>query len=256
MIRLEEFSTPCLMKVIREVRPEALIHTAAEGSVDAVEGRLDDHRWLNVDLPGQLAAQCADTDAAFVHVSSNAVFGGSKKPYGDSSVHSPISDYGRLKAAAEVKVLETNPRALIARPILMYGWPFPGSRRNPVAHWVTELRQGRTVRVVDDVVSEPLSAEDCARAIWQGLDLGLSGPCNMSGGEPLTLFNFAQMTCEVFGLDASGLEQIHSSSLPGLAPRPPHTQFDLVRLRSEFGIEPVTLREGLQRMAASEPKVP
>ncbi len=249
---IQEPTTSALIDLLAEVRPDALIVAAAEGSVDAVEGRAADHQRLNVELPSHLAAFCASRGISFVHISSNAVFGGSDIPYADASPFTPVNDYGRLKAAAEDAVRAANPQALIARPILMYGWPFFGGRINPVVHWVTEIRQGRVVRVVDDVITEPLAAWDCADAIWHGLDRGLIGGFNISGGEPVTLYDFALLTCEAFGLDAGAVERIPSASLAGLAPRPRNTRFDLVRLRDEFGIEPTPVRDGLFRMAANE----
>jgi dTDP-4-dehydrorhamnose reductase len=245
-------SFTAISQIIDELRPEVIVHTAAEGSVDAVEGRLEENRWLNVGLPLALSALCAAEGITFVHISSNAVFGGSETPYSDFSPFSPVNDYGRLKVEAEDAVMAANPRALVIRPILMYGWPYPKGRGNPAVNWLHDLRARRPIKVVDDVTTEPLAAWDCAEAVWRGIQFRMSGPVNISGGASMSLYDFAVVLCETFGLDEALVQPIASSSLVGLAPRPRNTMFDLVRLRTEIGIEPTPPSHGLATLRDSE----
>lgn len=243
---------PQTTRLIRKINPDAIVHAAAEGRVDTVEGNLSKFRPLNVDLARSLATLSSETGAKMVHVSSNAVFSGSGPPYSDAASTDPINDYGRLKAEAEIAVQEILPSALILRPILMYGWPNPGRRPNPVSDWIVRMRAGHKVNVVDDVWTEPLAAWDCARAIWNGVSDGVAGTVNVSGGVKMSLFTFAVLTAAVFNLDTRLIEPVPSSRINLSAPRPRDTAFTLTRLREELHVEPVTPAIGLQILRDTE----
>jgi len=235
--------------------PDVVIHAAAEGRVDMVQGKISEHEALNVEMGRKLAEFCTRRNIRFVFISSNAVFGGSKVRYSDDSEFDPVNDYGVLKGKAEAAVLQANPSALILRPILMYGWPFSSGRQNPAVQWVKSLREGVPVSVVDDVWTQPLAAWDCADAVWSGAASHLNGGVNVSGGESSSLYEFALKTAAVFDLDTSLVLAISSADLPQLAPRPINTEFDLIRLRNDLHVNPNSLQEGLEFLRASEPSI-
>jgi dTDP-4-dehydrorhamnose reductase len=233
---------------------DAIVNSAAEGRVDAVQGKKDEFRPLNVELPRVLSRYAHEHKIKMVHISSNAVFSGRSSTYSDTDALDPINDYGILKQEAEAAVLGENSEALIVRPILMYGWPQGSGRTNPAASWVSALRSGQTIKVVDDVWSQPLYAGDCAQAVWKGIQESVAGTVNVSGGVRLSLYEFAQLVSQVFGLDASLIKPVSISTFPTLAPRPSETNFDLVRLREELDIHPYSPADGLRVLKDSESK--
>lgn len=254
MHEVDVTSTRALTSVLDAIQPDVIVHAAAEGRVDAVEGNADAYRPLNVEVSRDLAQYSAAAGIQYVFISSNAVFGGAPTPYSDDSPFDPVNDYGRLKAEAEVAVSSVNGDALIVRPILMYGWPYPEHRLNPVVAWVKALRAGNPISVVDDVWTQPLAAWDCAAAIWSGIRSRTRGSVNVSGGVRMTLHDLAVVTSESFDLDRSLISAISSDSLPDMAPRPVDTAFDLARLRWDLAIDPVGPVDGLALLRASEPQ--
>jgi dTDP-4-dehydrorhamnose reductase len=237
------------------LNPSAIVNSAAEGRVDAVQGKKDEFRPLNVELPRVLSRYGHEHGINVVHISSNAVFAGRTNTYSDTDAPDPINDYGILKQEAEVAVLGENPRALVLRPILMYGWPQGSGRTNPAASWISSLRAGQEIKVVDDVWSQPLYAGDCAQAVWKGILESASGAVNVSGGVRLSLYEFAQLVAQVFDFDDSLIKPVSISSFPALAPRPSETNFDLHRLRGELNIEPFAPVDGLRVLMESEPEL-
>ena len=238
--------------LLEEIRPDVVIHAAAEGSVDAVENRAADFWALNVEVPRRIADWCQRREVRLVHVSSNAVFGRKPGPYDDFSEHSPINDYGRLKSAAERAVLQVNDRALLIRPITMYGWTWFGSRKNPAEFWIEEMRRGREVRVVHDVWTQPLAAADAGRAIWLGLEQESRGPVNVSGGVTMTLYRFACMVAAAFDLSQDLVIPIESVDLHLPAVRPQHVEFTNSRIENELGLIPAPPLAGLAKMLREE----
>ena len=188
-----------------------------------------------------------------MHLSSNAVFGGRAECYPNYSGLDPINDYGILKAEAKRSVLEQNPEASIFRPILMYGWPQPSGRQNPVTSWISNLREGKKIRVVDDVWTEPLAAWDCAEAIWGALDKEMSGPLTVSGGVKMSLLDFGHTAASVFELDSSLIEPASSGDFPTLAPRRGSSSFDLKRHTEALHFHPFFRLEGLEKLKRDEP---
>ena len=249
---LDLTDTLALHRMLDAVRPEAIVNSAAEGSVDAVQVRPDDFYVLNVEVPKVLAQYCRDHAIPLVHVSSNAVFGSSPAPYDDDSPYGPVNAYGVLKCQAEEGVRQIYPEASILRPIQMYGWPRSKRRANLASAWISQLRRNESIQVVNDVISEPLWAADTADAIRRLIGEPVRGPINISGGEPTTLFEFARLVALQFGLNDTLITPVPSDSFASLAPRPSDTRFTLRRLRDEVGIDPLPVGLGLAEMRLEE----
>lgn len=247
-----DISDASVIERMRHLRVDTVIHAAAEGRVDVVQGRLAEFRDQNVLASERLAEFAESASIPFAHISSNAVFGGRETPYDDWDTHDPVNDYGRLKSEAENAVRSANASALVVRPILMYGWAPSGARRNPVNAWVANLRKGEEIRVVDDVTTEPLYALDCARVIWRALEREIVGPVNVSGGESMTLYSLACQVADAFQLEPDLITAVSSNEFTDLAPRPRSTSFTLGRVRGELGFEPLTPSEGLRELQIHE----
>ena len=253
-IKFDLLNTKKLDSLLLEISPDTIIHTAAEGNVDMVQNSIAKFYKLNVSIACIFANYAKNNSSKFVFISSNSVFGGSNETYTDDSELSPVNDYGRLKATAERNIKNINPNTLIIRPILMYGWPSPNKRLNPVINWITELRLNKKINVVNDIYTQPLAAWDCAAAVWKGIEIDAFGTVNVSGGKLISLYDFAVLTSEVFDLNPNLIDSVASSYFHNLAPRPYKTTFDLKRLINEFKIYPDSPQKGLERLRKLEKK--
>jgi len=241
-----------LRQLLQRFQPDAIVNAAGEGSVDAVQARPEKFYPLNVEVPSILASYCRDREIPFIHISSNAVFGAAPPPYDDRAPYGPVNAYGDLKRQAELRVQSAYPAATILRPIQMYGWPQTGRRANLASGWIAKLRAREPIQVVDDVVSEPLWAGDAAETIRTLIKRPIGGPVNLSGGQALTLYEFAGLVAQEFNLDSALVGPVLTDHFTTLAPRPRDTRFSLLRLRNELGISPLEPRVGLAEMVAEE----
>ena len=250
IVHCSKLDKKALASLISRIRPDVLIHAAAEGSVDAVEKDPEEYRKINEVLPGELASLTRKNSIQYVYISSNAVYGNQKSPWTEDSLQFPVNKYGEAKCKAEVRVADANEDALIVRPIMMYGWPAKGSRENPVSFWIKQLETGKNVSVVNDVWTQPLYAGDCAHAIWAAVKGEVNESLNISGGVTISLFDFALLTAKTFELKVENVSEISSEELTGLAPRPSLTEFDLSKLMTIMGTMPLDPVSGLSAMKA------
>ncbi len=248
-IRAADVTNRIQMQSIFEwAKPDIVIHTAAIGSVDFAERNREETRKVNVGGTEVVAALCQKFKSRLIYTSSNAVFDGHTPFYSETAPVSPINYYGQLKVEAENIVRESSVPWAIVRPILMYGWPYQDERENPVAWWVRSLKDGKSIKIVDNVFSKPLPAWLCAEVIWEVIRQLRTGIYHAAGRDHLSLYQFALLTAEVFDLDANLITPVPDSYFPEIAPRPQDTSFDTTKMEHELGVNPIGVKDGLARM--------
>ena len=186
-----------MQNIFEWAKPDVVIHTAAIGSVDFAEKNPEQTRRVNVGGTEIVAELCQTYQSRLVYISSNAVFDGRTPFYGETDPVNPINYYGQLKVEAENVVQKSNIPWAIVRPILMYGWPYPDERDNPVVWWVRSLKKGKTIRVVDNVFNKPLPVWSCAKVVWEVIHQCRIGIYHAAGKDHLSLYHFALQVADV-----------------------------------------------------------
>ncbi len=80
--------------VLSQLKPDAVINTAAFNRVDDCEDDLDQAFSVNAYGARNLARVCADSDCALMHISTDYVFGGEQaSPYTEDDAPNPLSVY-------------------------------------------------------------------------------------------------------------------------------------------------------------------
>jgi len=240
-----------VFRLFAELRPAAVVHAAAMGNVDFAEQHREVAWQANVGGTQNIVDACRDYGARLIYLSSNAVFDGDHPPYDEVSPRHPVNSYGRLKVEAEDLVLASGLSWSLIRPILMYGWPYPHGRDNPVTTWIRQLGAGQPVKAVDDRYWQPLYVGDCATLVWRLLQRRCEGVFHIAGPERLTMEEFARQTARVFYLDERLIQPVHSDFFPALAPRPVDTSFVLTKLQREVGLQTLAPAVALTAMKAT-----
>ena len=78
LIQLDLTDRGSIERALTESSPDAVIHCAAIADVDACEREPALARRMNTDLPGRIAGACAAKGVTMVHISTDAVFDGTK----------------------------------------------------------------------------------------------------------------------------------------------------------------------------------
>ncbi|MEU2855594.1 SDR family oxidoreductase [Streptomyces syringium] len=188
--------------VLAEVRPRVIINVSS-GAAD----------WgITAQGPIRVAMAAAQHGIRLVHVSSDAVFSGSRVHYDESSLPDPITPYGAAKAAAETGVLAVHPKAAVARTSLIIG--HGQSAHEKLVH---ELAAGTcTGTLFTDDIRCPVHVADLAAALLELAASGAAGIHHLAGPDALTRHELGILIAQRDGLDASRLPTgLRADTLPG-----------------------------------------
>ena len=213
----------------------------AELDTDRIELDPGDAFTVNGRAVGALARVCRERAARLVHVSSDYVFDGAlHRPYREDDPPAPINVYGASKLLGESLARREHPEgALVVRTASLYGWASPGrGSGNFVATMLRLAREGRPIRVVDDVVMSPTRAGDLAGWVLDLLEAGApAGIYHAVNGGEASWWELAVAALEASGLDAA-VEGVPASSYGMEAPRPRYSVLDTSRAAEYTSLRP------------------
>lgn len=209
--RLDVRDAAAVARLFRDVRPEAVIHTAyRESGNDAEE--------VNVAGTRNVARAAAEAGARVVHVSTDLVFDGTLgRPYREEDEPRPVLEYGRQKLAAE---REVPPGALVVRTSLIYAGD--GSSR----HERAALSPGET-RFFTDELRSPVQVGDLAAALLELAGSEATGVLHVAGAEGVSRYEFARLVVASRGGDPDSVRPGRAADLA--SPRPPDCRLDSSR---------------------------
>ncbi|SNS90737.1 dTDP-4-dehydrorhamnose reductase [Geodermatophilus saharensis] len=234
---------------------DLLLNAAAYTQVDAAQDPANRHlvQAVNVEAVGALAGVARDRGATLVHFSSEYVFDGrARGPIPEDAPVRPLSVYGQSKADGDRLVT-----ALDRHLLLRTTWVV-GEGRNFVRTMADLADRGVSPAVVDDQVGRLTFAEDLAAAVAHLVERGEPGTYNCTcGGEPASWADVAEVVFAARGRDPRDVRRVstaeYTAGRAGLAPRPPNSVLDLVRLEAT-GFRPRDWRTALDAYLASLPR--
>ena len=233
-------------RLIDEVQPDGIVHTAANANVDACESDPEGARLLNAEFPGQLAELCAKRSIRMIHISTDAVFDGTKDGfYIENDAPNPLGVYASTKLDGERAVLSVNADAAVAR-VNFFGWSLSGTR-SLSEFFYNNLSAGKQANGFTDVWFCTMFVGDLADTLVRMLEKGLSGLYHTVGSEALTKYDFGVKIARQFGFD-EGLMQPISVDESGLkAKRSRNLRLSVHKLSTALGNEIPGVSTGIQK---------
>jgi dTDP-4-dehydrorhamnose reductase len=235
-----------LKAVIRDIRPDTIIHTAALTQVDQCESERDLCDLLNVEAVRWICDSAEIHGSHLIHLSTDFIFDGEKGPYSEDDEANPLSYYGESKLKAEKVVMASKTNWAIARTILVYGLVAEMSRSNIVLWAIDALKQQKDIQVVDDQFRMPTLAEDLAKGCELIESKRAEGIFHLSGKDYMSVYDLVQEVARASGLSAEKVSRANSKSFTQPAKRPPKTGFVLDKAMAVLNYRPHSFHEGVK----------
>ena len=216
--------------VLREHRPDAVIHCAAMTAVDKCEEAVDLAYRLNARGTANVASACDRQGIRLIAISTDYVFeGDGDRPYSEFDVATGgRTVYGKSKFAGEEQVRALCPDHVVCRISWLYGKGGPS-----FVHAMLKLADGSRpiLKVVADQHGNPTSAYAVARELRAILRRpNLRGTFHVTCEGEATWAEFAEEIFRLAGKD-QGIEPCTTEEFPRPAPRPRNSRLDKMGLR-------------------------
>lgn len=152
-------------EVIKQVKPDVVVHCAAWTAVDLAEDedKIEKVREINIGGTQNIANACKELDCKLVYLSTDYVFDGQgAEPWlPDCKDYKPLNVYGQTKLEGELAVANTIDKYFIVR----IAWVFGLNGNNFIKTMLNIGKKYDTIRVVNDQIGTPTYTLDLSRLL-------------------------------------------------------------------------------------------
>lgn len=231
-----------IQKLINEVKPDAILHLAANSSTGLCEKNPASSYPINVTATQYLAEICQENKLPFLYTSTEQVFDGLKNSYTEIDVPNPINEYGKQKLLGEKIVTSTCPTACIARLSVMFGFHGKGAFCF-MNNWLNKWKNQQAVTVFKDEYRSFLSGTSAAAGLFLLLNKKASGIYHLGGKKAFSRYDFAIQMRTVFGLKHGKIIPAWQKDFTGIAARPPRLVLNMDKMQRLGFCQKSTLEE-------------
>lgn len=237
--------------IIAEQKPHIVINCAAWTDVDGCESNQERAFLVNAQGPQNLAGACRKVRAAFVTISTDYVFDGTKQGfYTQRDDPNPQSVYGVSKLEGEKRARDAYAQTIVART----GFVFGHGGSNFLSTVVERARRGESLQVISDARGTPTYAPDLAKRLRE---LALVGSADVfhvvNSGTGASYEDFARLALEAAGLRETSLQRVTMASLNRPAPRPANSCLQCL-VSESMGLAPMPPWHEALRLFVAQPR--
>lgn len=247
-ISLDLTDKEATVKVLREEKPDAVIHCAAWTAVDDAEdpGNYDKVMGINEEATKTLAALSKELDSKIVYISTDYVFGGQgEEPWEpDFKEFAPLNVYGISKLRGEKAVEDHTNKFFVVR----ISWVFGIYGNNFVKTMRNVGRKAEEVRVVMDQIGLPTYTFDLAKLLLDMIETEEYGYYHATNeGEYISWYDLTKEIYKVLDMDTTVIPVTTEEYGLSKAERPYNSRLTLGKL-AEKGFKPLPhWKDALQR---------
>lgn len=165
-VQLDITNKEAVDSLVKELKPDAIIHCAAWTNVDGAEDEKSKPlvKKINVDGTDNLVKAAKEVGSKFLYISTDYVFNGEGtmpwKP--DDKDYAPQNYYGQTKLKGELSVSSQLDEYFIVR----IAWVFGKNGKNFIKTMLSLAEKGyKRINVVDDQIGTPTYTYDLARLL-------------------------------------------------------------------------------------------
>jgi len=247
-IKLDLTNREKLLKKNSDIKPDAIIHTAAYTDVDGCEVNRDLAWKVNAEATKNIAMASTSTGSHLVYVSTDYVFDGEKGFYTEEDRPNPINYYGYTKLRGEAFVGVHTEEWCIARPSVIYGWG-PAHKQNFATWLINNLNQGKELKILTDQYVSPTLNTNLAEMLLEIVERKITGILHTAGGTRVSRYKFTLKLAKVFNLNMDLIKPVKMDEISWRAKRPKDSSLDVSRALTLFNQKPLKLNQALEMMS-------
>ena len=232
-----------LDRLFSEIKPDAVIHTAAASKPNFCQTHREESYAINVGVAVNIARLCGEHNISCAFTSTDLVFDGKNPLYKETDPICPINYYGEQKAIAEQKMSQIYPKIALCRMPLMFGLPSPASG-SFLQGMVSNLKAGKEINLFTDEFRTPASAKAASQGLLLAVTKQVSGILHLGGKERISRYNFGLLLTDILQLSPELIKPGKQADVQMVAPRSPDTSLDSSKAFA-LGYQPLSVREEL-----------
>ena len=247
-IKLDLTNQSEISKVITQLKPEAIIHTAAYTDVDGCEIHKDLAWKVNAEATKHVAIASTNINAHQTYISTDYIFDGEKGLYTEEDQPNPISYYGYTKLKGEEFIKKHSQEWCIARTSVIYGWG-PKHKLNFATWIINNLKQQKEVKILTDQYVSPTLNTNLAKMLLEITERKITGALHTAGATPVSRHEFALKLAEVFNLNMDLVKPARMNEMPWRAKRPRNSSLNVSKALALLNQKPLKLNQALDIMS-------
>jgi dTDP-4-dehydrorhamnose reductase len=209
-----------VLKVIKELRPDAIMHLAAYTVVDKAESDPLTCEAINVEGTSHLVEAAKAVEAKLLYISTDYSFDGEKNgPYEVDDIKNPLSIYGQTKSEGEDVVL-TYPKHFIVR----ISWVFGAHGKNFPSKMLELAQTHKDLNVVSDQIGSPTFTEDLSVLLDSMIHTEKYGVYHATNEGYTTWNKYAQEVFRLAGITDVRIHPVGAKDYPSAAKRPQNSR--------------------------------
>jgi dTDP-4-dehydrorhamnose reductase len=242
--------TEHLREKLEATAPDLVVHSAALANLEACDKNPELAYLLNAEIPGFLALNLKRMGVPLLHISTDAVFDGTKGDYNETDMPNPINTYAHSKLMGEENVISEFKDAIIGR-VVFFGWTLTG-KRSLAEFFYNRLKTEETVNGFTDMIFTPLYVEHLAKLLLEALEKELHGIYHFFGNQAASKYAFGVSLAREFGFDESLVSPISVGDSELTTKRSLNLSMNNNKLRGALGHELPGIFEGLKALHLAE----
>ena len=203
-----------LEELVKEVKPDFILHLAAETDVDKCELETDHAFRTNTLGTQNVSIICQKYGIIMVYISTIGVFYGDQiDPYTEFDTPNPINVYGRSKLEGEKIVQNLLSRYYIVRAGWMVGGG-PKKDKKFIGKIIRQINEKTMLRAVNDKIGSPTYTADFSRILTDLIETGYYGLYHCTNKGYCSRFDVAKKIVDILGRTDISVEPVSSACFP------------------------------------------
>ncbi len=234
-----------LSLLFNQIKPDAVIHTAAIANIDVCENNKELAWKVNVEITQTIAELCKQYGAKMIVCSTDTVFSGTKGFYNEEDEPHAVNYYAKTKIEAERVVLDASSINIVARLSLVIGLPVLGKGNSFLADTIEKLKNGESVIFPENEIRTPVDVITVGSALSELAGCNFGGIVHLSGNTRINRYLMAVRIAEMLGVNPGLVQSTDSNAMEGRAPRPNDASMKNDLAKKLLGTPMRSLNEGL-----------